>query len=173
MYPQGYRPVTSGENDNFSFAVGFRGEGFGHDWDLSLVTGLNDYTFGVSNSINPSFGAASATSFNLAGFEFLRTTINADLVREFEAATLGYGAEVRLENYETTAGDPQSYEAGPDAATKAVGAEAGPGLAADSTVDIDRTVFALYGDLQVPVTDLVPGCYRRTLRRLRRLRQFD
>ncbi len=159
VYPIGYRPVTSGDNDDLSIAAGYRGSAFDHDYDLSVVVGLNDYEFGVSNSINPSFGTASATSFKLAGFEFLQTTINADLVREFAnpsmagPLTLAYGAELRLEDYKTSAGDPQSYEAGPDAGSKAVGAEAGPGLAADSTVDIDRTVFALYGDVQLPLTE--------------------
>lgn len=159
VYPEGYRPITSGDNDDLSIAAGIRGEALSFDWDLSVVVGLNDYEFGVSNSINPSFGAASATSFKLAGFEFLQTTINADFVRAYDnvgmagPVTFAFGGELRLEDYKTTAGDTQSYEAGPDAATKAVGAEAGPGLDPASTVDIDRSVFALYGELELPVTD--------------------
>jgi len=151
--------VTSGDNEDLSIAAGFRGEAASFDYDLSVVYGVNDYDFGVSNSINPSFGAASPTSFELAGFEFTQTTLNADLVREYDNVTAGgpvtfaFGAEYRFEDYQTEAGDPQSYEAGPDAATKSVGAEAGPGLRADSTVDIDRSVFALYGELEFPLTD--------------------
>ena len=159
VYPEGFRPVTTGDNDDLSIAAGFRGEAANFDYDLSVVHGFNDYEFGVFNSINPSFGTASATSFRLAGYEFTQTTFNLDLVREYENVVGGgdvlfaVGVEYRLEDYETTPGDPQSYEEGPDSATKNVGAEAGPGLAATSAEDTDRSVFAIYGDLELPLTD--------------------
>ena len=159
VYPEGYRPVTTGENDDLSIAAGFTGEAARFDYDISIVHGFNDYEFGVVNSINPSFGTASPTAFKLAGFEFTQTTVNLDVVRDYENVFAGgdvvfaFGAEYRAEDYKTSAGDPQSYEAGPDAGTKAVGAEAGPGLPIGAVTDVDRTVFALYGDLEMPLTD--------------------
>ena len=65
--------------------------------------------------------------------------------------TLAYGAEFRWEDYETSAGDPASYEPGPVIA--AIGAQAGPGLAAGSEADVDRTVIGIYADLEADVTE--------------------
>ena len=159
VYPEGYRPVTTGDSDDLSIVAGLRGSLSNTDWDVSIIYGLNDYEFGVFDSINPSFGALSPTAFKLAGFKFDQTTLNADFVRAFDVAafssplSFAYGAELRLENYKTKAGDPLSYEAGPLAGEKATGAEAGPGLDIDSVVDIDRTVYAIYADLEANVTE--------------------
>ncbi len=168
VYPNGYRPTTTGDSQDFSFTTGLKGAASWSDWDLSFTVGQNDYDFGVVDSINPSFGAASPLEFDLAGFEFTQYTLNADLVRRIEtaslagAATLAYGAELRFEDYQTRAGDPESYLAGPFADFAAVGAQAGPGLAADSVVDVDRTVVSAYLDFSVPVTeDLLVGLAAR------------
>ncbi len=157
VYPNGFRPITLGDNTDFSFAAGLRGTNFQSDWDLSVTVGKNDFESGVMNSANPSFGPASPTSFNLGGFEFLQTTFNADVVREFDVGnlssplTFAYGAEVRFEDYETSAGDPASYEPGTFVAD--VGAQAGPGLPAGSVADVDRTVLAAYVDVEANVSD--------------------
>jgi len=157
IYPNGFRPITLGDNTDTSLAVGLRGNNFQSDWDLSLTVGKNDFESGVRNSANPSFGAASPTTFNLGSFEFTQMTLNADVVREFEIDSLGspltfaYGAELRFEDYETTAGDPASYE--PGAFVADVGAQAGPGLPADSVADVDRTVYAAYVDVELDLSD--------------------
>ncbi len=159
VYPNGYRPVTNGDNTDLSFSGGLEGVRGEWDWDFSATIGRNDYELGVSNSINPSFGAASPTSFKLAGFEFTQTTLNADLVRPIEiadlfgGATLALGAELRFEDYQTTPGDPQSFQAGPLAGMAAVGAEAGPGLDTDSVADIDRFVYSAYVQLDAAATE--------------------
>ncbi|MDH3748966.1 MAG: TonB-dependent receptor [Gammaproteobacteria bacterium] len=157
VHPDGFRPITLGDNTDTSLSVGLRGTNFESDWDLSLTLGSNDFDSGVKDSANPSLGAASPTSFNLGGFEFTQTTLNADVVREFELGglnspmTFAYGAEVRFEDYETSAGDPESYETGPVDA--AVGAQAGPGLAAGSEANVDRTVISAYVDVEADLTD--------------------
>jgi len=157
LHPNGFRPITLGDNRDLSFTGGFTGSSFDTDWDLSLTVGQNDFDSGVRNSANPSFGAASPTSFDLGSFTFTQTTLNADLVRNLDLAVLAgplsfaYGAELRFENYETGAGEPASYEAGPFFAD--VGAQAGPGLSEDSVVDVDRFVYSLYADLEAEVTD--------------------
>ena len=157
MHPDGFRPITVGDNTDTSLAVGLRGENFNSDWDLSLTLGNNDFDSGVKNSANPSIGPTSPTSFNLGGFEFSQMTFNADVVREFEVNGLSsplsfaYGAELRLEDYETSAGDPESYEPGTFVAD--VGAQAGPGLPSDSVADVDRRVFAAYVDVEADLSD--------------------
>jgi iron complex outermembrane receptor protein len=157
VYPNGFRPITTGDNTDTSLSLGLRGNNFDSDWDLSLTIGKNDFESGVKNSANPSLGPTSPTTFNLGGFEFVQTTLNADVVREFDVGnlsaplTFAYGAEVRFEDYETSAGDPESYEPGPFVAD--VGAQAGPGLPADSVADVDRTVIAAYVDVEADLSD--------------------
>ncbi len=157
VHPNGFRPITTGDNTDTSLSLGLRGNNFNSDWDLSLTIGKNDFDSGVENSANPSLGPTSPTTFDLGGFEFTQTTLNADVVREFDVDTLNspltfaYGAELRFEDYETSAGDPASYEAGPFIA--GIGAQAGPGLPADRVADVDRTVYAVYGDIAADLTD--------------------
>ena len=159
VYPNGFRPITTGDNTDTSLAAGLRGNNFNSDWDLSLTIGMNDFESGVRNSANPSLGALSPTSFNLGGFEFTQTTFNADVVREFELAgagapwTFAYGAEIRWEDYETSAGDLESYVAGPLFPAFDLGAQAGPGLPADSEADVDRRVIAAYVDIEADLSD--------------------
>jgi len=157
VHPNGFRPITTGDNTDMSFSAGLRGNNFQSDWDLSVTYGKNDFDSGVINSANPSMGAASPTSFFLGGFEFTQTTVNADVVREFDVGnissplTFAYGAEFRWEDYETSAGDPASYEPGPVIA--AIGAQAGPGLPAGSEADVDRNVFSLYVDVETDLSE--------------------
>lgn len=157
IYPNGFRPITTGDNTDTSFSAGLRGTDFQSDWDVSLTIGENEFDSGVINSANPSLGAASPTTFSLGGFEFMQITVNADIVREFDIGntssplTFAYGAEFRREDYETSAGDPASYEPGPVIA--AIGAQAGPGLPAGSEADVDRNVFSLYVDVETDLTE--------------------
>jgi len=157
VHPDGFRPITTGDNTDYSLSLGLRGNNFESDWDLSLTIGKNDFDSGVDNSANPSLGPTSPTTFDLGGFEFTQVTLNADVVREFELnaldspLTFAYGAEVRFEDYETSAGDLPSYEAGPFIA--GIGAQAGPGLPADRVADVDRTVYAAYVDVEADLSD--------------------
>ncbi|MGI9223940.1 MAG: TonB-dependent receptor plug domain-containing protein [Woeseiaceae bacterium] len=157
VHPNGFRPITTGDNTDTSLSLGLRGNNFDSDWDLSLTVGKNDFDSGVEDSANPSLGPTSPTSFDLGGFEFTQMTINADVVREFELdslnspLTFAYGAELRFEDYETSAGDLASYEAGPVIA--GIGAQAGPGLPADREADVDRTVYAAYVDVEADLSD--------------------
>ena len=157
VHPNGFRPITLGDNTDASFSAGLRGTNFQSDWDLSLTIGRNEFDSGVTNSANPSLGPTSPTTFDLGSFEFLQTTINADVVREFEVGdrssplTFAYGAEVRFEDYETSAGDPASYEPGTFVAD--VGAQAGPGLPPASVANVDRTVYGVYADVEADVSE--------------------
>ncbi len=157
VHPDGFRPITTGDNTDLSFSAGLRGMNFNSNWDLSLTIGRNDFDSGVKNSANPSLGPTSPTVFNLGGFTFTQTTLNADVVRSIGTGafsgplSFAYGLELRAEDYETTAGDPASYEAGPFIAD--VGAQAGPGLSADSVANVDRFVFSVYVDIEAEVAD--------------------
>ncbi|MBX9745963.1 MAG: TonB-dependent receptor [Hyphomonadaceae bacterium] len=158
VYPQGYRPVTTGESSDVSVSGGFRGDVIGWTYDASLTYGRNQFDFGVENSLNASFGAASPTRFHLAGYEFDQTTLNVDFARPLDwgigvaPIAFAWGVELRRETFETTPGDPESYLQGPVAGVP-VGAQAGPGLAPADTADSDRDVAAIYAEAAIQATD--------------------
>jgi iron complex outermembrane receptor protein len=62
------------------------------------------------------------------------------------------GLEYRVEAYKTTAGDLESYIAGP-VIDVPIGTEAGSGLQPGETVDVDRNAISAYVDLETNVTD--------------------
>ncbi len=158
IYPNGYRPVTTGESSDVSVSGGVRGDLAGWTYDASLTYGRNTFDFGVENSLNASYGAASPTSFHLAGYAFDQTTFNADFTRPLDwsigvaPVAFAWGVELRRETFETTPGDPASYLQGP-VPDVPVGAQAGPGLAPVDTADSDRDVAAIYTEAAIQATD--------------------
>ena len=154
--PNGFLPITTGESDDLSLTFGARGEGTWR-WDLSLTYGMGMFDQGVDNSLNPSLGPTSPTSFDIAEYERTQLTINADIARDFDVDGLGgpltvaFGAEYRTEDFETTAGDEASFTDGGFGGN--VGAETGPGLTPESEVDIDRSVYGMYADITAPITE--------------------
>jgi iron complex outermembrane recepter protein len=158
IYPNGYRPNTTGDNTDVSVTGGVRGEAGGWDYDLSASYGANSFDFGVENSLNASFGAASQRSFHLAGFENQQAALNADFTRRIDwglgaaPVDFAWGLEFRNEAFKTSPGDPQSYQQGPVPGVP-VGAQAGPGLAPADTADTDRDVYGAYAEASLDVTD--------------------
>jgi iron complex outermembrane recepter protein len=159
VYPNGYRPVTTGDNQDIALTLGGKGVAGGWNWDISVNYGANSYEFGVENSLNPSLGAASPRAFKLAEFANSQLALNVDVTRPVrfgigKNAVLALGAEVRREQFESSAGDPASYAAGP-LTSRALGAQAGPGLRPQDTADLGRTVAAAYGEVSLDLTDAV------------------
>jgi iron complex outermembrane recepter protein len=151
IYPRGYRPITTNDNTDVGIIGGLRTEWGSWDVDLGLNFGRNQFEYGVKNSANPSLGANSPTEFKSAGFANRLLAFNLDMTRDLAIGGLAVGAEFRQENYETEAGDPASYAVGPLAASegKRIGAQAGPGLSPADEANVDRTVVAAYGELDM------------------------
>jgi iron complex outermembrane receptor protein len=132
LYPNGYRPVTHGDQSDVSVVAGVRIASGGWNWDLSARHGGNIFRYDLSNSANASLGAQSPTSFHLATFDYRQDALNADLTRELNLGgvpvNLAIGAEYSRETYTSSPGDAASYAAGPitDAPP---GAQAGPACA--------------------------------------------
>ncbi len=152
VYPNGYRPETTGKNRDLSLVGGVR-SALGAAWfyDASLTYGRNDFDYGVRRSLNASLGAQSPTSFDLGGFAFDQLTANFDANRELnllggKPMTLAVGAEIRRDGFKTSAGEVASYFAGSNT-NAPIGAQAGPGLQPTDAVSKNRTVFGAYADL--------------------------
>ena len=153
VYPDGYRPVTTGINKDLSIVGGLSGKASAWSWDGSLTFGQNKFDYGLEHSLNASLGPTSPTTFKIGDFRFDQLTLNLDATRQLDAGLaqpldLAVGAEYRHEKYQTGAGDPASYAAGPFTDFDA-GAQAGPGLQPADQADASRNVGSLYGDLSV------------------------
>ena len=56
----------------------------GWDTDVSLVYGVNEIAYGVEDSLNTSYGAASQTDFDAGGMKYDQIVFNAGMVRGFD-----------------------------------------------------------------------------------------
>ncbi len=157
IYPNGFLPLITTDIDDVAVGWGVRGKVGEWDADISLVYGLNDVHYGVEDSLNTSFGAASQTSFDAGSMEYDQLVFNAGVVRGFEVGNLpeplnlALGVEARRENYSIEAGEPASYELGPVAGAPA-GAQGFPGFRPSNEVDEDRTAYSAYVDLEARLT---------------------
>ncbi|MYM28688.1 TonB-dependent receptor [Duganella sp. CY15W] len=154
LYPQGYRPVTHGDQSDVSVVAGVRLASAGWNWDISARHGSNIFHYNVSDSANASLGAQSPTSFHLATFDYRQNALNADLTRELDLGVpvnLALGAEYIRETYTSAPGDAASYAAGPftDAPP---GAQAGPGLRPQDAFDGSRNVRSVYADIESDIS---------------------
>jgi iron complex outermembrane receptor protein len=157
IYPQGYRPVTTGRLTDFGGVAGARFAA--GDWalDASLRLGDNRFGYGVNHSLNASLGAASPTNFHLADFRSGQTSLNLDASRTLvlpglaAPLNLAAGAEWLHETYRSSAGDAASYAAGPVAGALP-GAQAGPGLRPQDAVDLSRRIASVYLDAEAELS---------------------
>jgi iron complex outermembrane receptor protein len=161
FYPNGFLPLITSDIEDYSLAAGVRGQTGGWNWDLSHVYGHNGFDFGVANSFNTSFGAASQTVFDAGGLRFGQHVSNLDVQRPIalgfvKELSVALGAEYRHENFDIVAGDPQSYTAGPFASAPfnaPAGSQVFPGFRPANEVDAKRHSYAGYAELDADITD--------------------
>ena len=166
-YPNGFLPgIESAINDR-SLIVGYRTMLGQWNTDISNVIGQNTFGFTVTNSGNASLPANDniQTSFDAGKLGFLQNTFNLDLSRRFTGsnnATLNvaYGGELRYENFQIKAGEPNSYSGDPNRrlalaapqsntlVVAAPGAQVFPGYQLSDEINKSRTSQAVYLDLE-------------------------
>jgi iron complex outermembrane recepter protein len=156
VYPDGYRPQTTGDNRDLQLVAGLKTSWADWDVDVALNHGRNDFDYGVRRTINASLGAASPREFHLADFGSRLTGLSLDLSRELAAPglarplTLAAGLDVRRDGFVTGAGDAASYQVGPLDAP--AGAQAGPGLQVGDATRRGRNIVGAYADLSADLT---------------------
>ncbi len=109
-YPDGIHAQRRNRTKDFQVAGGFKGLVGGWDYDISSTWGEDDSTLNANNTLNPSWGPTSPTSFNLASQIFDQWTNNLDLSRTFDIGLshplqTAFGFEYRWEKYQIEAGD--------------------------------------------------------------------
>ena len=134
IYPGGFTPRFVGVTDQAYGTVGFKGNTeSGFTYDLSASLSRNSLDLSMYNSISPSYGAASQTSFEFGKLIQKEFDANLDLTYEVDGGfaspiTVSGGAEFRRESYTATEGDPQSYGAGPYALPHPLFTQTAPGV---------------------------------------------
>ena len=147
VFPSGFSPQETIDENDLSTTVGVKGTSVGWHWDLSSTYGGDDDRFGLINSANPGLYAltgSTPTSFHISTNKITQWTNDLDFVRPFDIGlatplTTAFGAEYRRETYTTSVGDPTSYLDG--------GSQSYVGLEAVSTGDHQRSNYAGYLDL--------------------------
>ncbi|NQY38798.1 MAG: TonB-dependent receptor [Henriciella sp.] len=119
LFPGGFTPRFFGEIEDLSFLAGIKGEmDNGFTWDLSGRYGSNEIQYTLANTINPSLGPDTPTSFRPGDLINEETQLQADFSYEFEGGTaspivVAFGASYLDETYEIVGGDPLSFANGP------------------------------------------------------------
>ncbi len=148
IYPGGFTPRFVGETEQIFATVGYKGTaGSGLRYDFSLSGSRNELALSMYNSISPSFGAETQTSFEFGDLIQEELTANVDLSYEIDAGlasalTLSGGVEYREETYEATEGDAQSYGAGPYSAPHPLFEETAPGSGVFTDTGTFTTAFS-------------------------------
>jgi len=118
VYPYGYAPAETIEENDYGVTLGARGDDLlGFSWDLSTTYGADQDNIGVKNSANTSLVNTlyPPTNFDVTNYRNAQWTNNLDLKRTiptpFLAAPTGFaiGAEHRYEEYTIGTGSPLSY----------------------------------------------------------------
>ncbi|MFI2811713.1 MULTISPECIES: TonB-dependent siderophore receptor [Microbulbifer] len=160
MFPGGYNPQFGANITDLSAVFGARGElASGLSWDVRARTAENEVSYVLKDSINPSLGALSPTSFNPGTLTQEETSVNADFVQPVDIAAfasplnVAFGMEWRRETYKIGAGDEASIVSGPTAAQFGVGSDGFQGFPEEAAGSYDSDSVATYVDLETDITD--------------------
>ncbi len=170
MFPGGFAPRFGTTIEDASLTLGGKGEIFGAlRYDLSAGVARSELDYSIANTVNPSLGPQSPTSFKPGTLEQRESRLNADFVYEWETGAfaaplnVAFGAEWRRETFRIQAGDLASYQVGPFARVfdpdagrfigLGVGSSGFPGYTPQSAGSFSRTNWAAYVDLETDVTE--------------------
>ncbi len=151
---QGFQPTFETDIKDFLFTAGSKFKLGEFNADASASYGSNSVGYTIGNTLNPSLGASSPTSFDAGAYAFSNIIGNFDVSRSFGDVSIGLGLEARQERFEVTAGEEASYIDG--------GAQSFPGLQPGNALNETRTNIGGYGTLDWDITDkfLVSGAAR-------------
>lgn len=178
LYPAGFTPRFVGKTEEIYGVVGYKGTAGNFTYDLSGTWARNTLSLSMYNSANFSYGPDTQTSFNFGDLIQKELNFNADFTYAMDLGlaaplTISAGAEYRKETYEQTAGDAQSYGAGPYAiaqqlytqtapgvysfsgtsAAQGVGASGYAGTSPETAGKFGQKAYAAYIGLETDITD--------------------
>jgi iron complex outermembrane receptor protein len=160
LFPGGYNPDFGADLTDLGAIIGLRGEiSETLRWDVTARYEENEVDYKMSESINPSLGINSPTSFRPGTLTQEESGLNLDFVKTFENSplNLAFGGELRNETYEIGAGDTASIVAGPTAAIFGVGSDGFQGFPVESAGSFESDSYAAYVDVETDLTDRLSG----------------
>lgn len=167
VYPGGFAPQFEGHIVDKSIVAGFKNKWGDLSADFSASYGQNSIEYKVSNTINPSMGPDSPTSFDAGKLTQSELNFNLDFAYPVDIGlagplTVAFGGEHRTEGYKIDAGEPDSYRIGQyyfqrlsngATAAQSVGSNGFPGFSPQTAVDNDRDSYAVYVDLEADLVE--------------------
>jgi len=160
MLPGGFTPRFGGTVYDASIAGGVKGEWLNDImFDMSASYGRSQADFSISNTINPSMGPETPTSFDPGTYVQTEIGLNLDMFREFDAGLaepliLAGGVEWREDIFEVKAGDVPSFTVGPLASQGfGIGSNGFPGFKPEAAGVFTRRNLSFYTDASAWVTD--------------------
>jgi iron complex outermembrane receptor protein len=157
IYPNGFLPQINPLLNAWTGTAGVRGKRGLWEGDVSLTYGGDSFHFFIDHSLNASLGLMSPRSFDAGQLNYNQGSLNLDGVRQIDqrvvkSLSLVGGAEIRLENYSINAGQPESYELGPektaDGSPKSPGSQVFPGFRPDDESNNNRFSEAVYAGVE-------------------------
>ena len=117
LYPNGFLAKRRVWETDFQITTGLRTALWGLDVDLSSSFGRDHVKLGAVDTLNPSLGPSSMTSFFMGKQIASLWVNNLDFSRTVdiglaEPVTLAFGVEHRWERFQNIAGEPDSYRDG-------------------------------------------------------------
>jgi iron complex outermembrane recepter protein len=154
----GYVPTFIGDLNDYNATLGFKSKNNGWVTDVSLTTGGNSQDYTVTNSQNRSKNGAGnfiyapnpnvyigQNTFRPGGTKFRHLVGNLDISKVVaENVSIGFGSEVRTENFEIVEGDKQSYDG--------LGADSYQGNTPENSGKFNRYNLGGYFDLSWDIT---------------------
>lgn len=160
MLPGGFTPNFGGNIVDTSMTVGTRGELANEImYDISGSVGLNESSYVIYDTLNASLGQDTPRDFNPGKHRQLEKTFNIDLSKEIvvdgiESLMVAGGYEWHAESFEVTAGNVESYTAGPFTDQGfGIGSNGFPGFKPESAGVFSRQNFAFYADVEAQITE--------------------
>lgn len=169
IYPQGFNPEETLDEQDFAITAGAKGVIAGWNWDFGVTHGADIERIGTIHSGNASINGQylpagqvdgqTQTDFHDGNFRTSQQTVNLGVSREFQVGltaplAVAGGVEYRRDSYAIEAGDPQSYYLS--------GAQSFVGYSPVNAGNYSRNDKSAYLDVTVvPVKDLSVGVAAR------------
>ncbi len=155
IFPNGFNPETPSILKDFQLLAGAKGSlGDGLGLDISMQHSGNNLDLFNRNTVNPSLGSDSPTTFYTGSLNVAQIVLNADFTKTLGATTLAFGIERRNESFVQSQGQTESWVAGPLAtAGKDVGSTGREGYSDRTDGSWKRNNTGVYAEIETDVTD--------------------
>lgn len=123
IFPGGFTPRFFGEISDYSIVSGIKGDfSDSLSYDFSARYGFDEISYTLKNTINPSLGELSGTSFKPGDLSNEEVQFQADFVAIIsDTLAMSFGASYMEETYDVQEGEVDSYTAGPYASADPYG----------------------------------------------------